>query len=166
MAGFPSGKWPFPTSTLPAVPEWGWRVDTPEGWVRWARWAVASLRPLRLALYGDLGAGKTTLVRAFGEVMGFAGAVSSPTFVLHHQYDMAAEAVHHFDLYRLHHAEAVEASGFVEIWETAPTWFIEWPEVAQPYLSFIPHYALHLDVVGNGRRAWLSPVGLSTPAGA
>jgi len=147
------------------VPEWCWHIRRPEEWARWARWAAASLQPLRLALYGGLGAGKTTLVRAFGRVMGFEAEVSSPTFVLHHQYGGRAP-VHHFDLYRLERPEQVEEAGFVEIWESAPIWFIEWPEVAEPYLTTIPHYALRLEDHPAGRRARLMLQGMAGTSAA
>ncbi len=118
---------------------------------RWARWAADSLRPLRLALYGDLGTGKTALVRAFGKALGFADQVSSPTFVLHHEYRLPhGEVVHHFDLYRL--GGHAETDLFGEIWSAAPIWFIEWPEAADEFLGTIPHWKVWLTEAGPTER--------------
>src|SRR5439155_26536453 len=71
-----------------------------------------------LALYGDLGAGKTQFVR--GLVRGLGGnprAVSSPTFVLLNIYDTGRLTVYHLDAYRVAGADEFEAIGFAELLE-------------------------------------------------
>jgi tRNA threonylcarbamoyladenosine biosynthesis protein TsaE len=81
-----------------------------------------------VALYGDLGAGKTQFAR--GLVVGLGGdghAVSSPTFVLLNVYDTPAMKVFHLDAYRVHGADDFDAIGFAELLEQNGVVVIEWP---------------------------------------
>ena len=82
-----------------------------------------------VALYGELGAGKTQFVR--GLVRGLGGnarSVSSPTFVLLNVYDSGRLAVYHLDAYRVHGAEDFEAIGFGELLEQGGVVVVEWAE--------------------------------------
>ena len=82
-----------------------------------------------IALYGDLGAGKTQFVR--GLVQGLDGdplTVSSPTYVLLNVYDSGRLTVFHLDAYRVRGAEDFEAIGFTELLEQGGVVVIEWPE--------------------------------------
>ncbi len=57
--------------------------------------------PMTIGLKGELGAGKTTLTKAVLSSLGYRESVSSPTFVLQHQYELGKHIVSHWDLYRL-----------------------------------------------------------------
>lgn len=84
-------------------------------------------------LIGTLGAGKTTLVKAFCHQLGITEGLASPSFGIVHVYE-GAHTVYHFDLYRLRSAEELQEIGFEEYLDS-PHWiFIEWPEVAQQVL--------------------------------
>ena len=91
--------------------------------------ARALRRPAVVALSGELGAGKTTLVRAIARGLGAKGPVTSPTFALVHRYDAGGECVWHVDAYRLKPADDVRDLGFEDMAkEPRGVVLVEWPE--------------------------------------
>jgi len=87
-----------------------------------------------IGLTGPLGAGKTRLARAVAEAFGVdPGAVSSPTFVLVHEYD-GRLPVYHFDAYRLGGPAPFEALGAADYWDAGGICLVEWAELVAPVL--------------------------------
>ena len=86
-----------------------------------------------VALWGELGAGKTTLARAVIIELGHTGDVPSPTFTLVQTYDLSPVAVWHFDLYRIDNPDEIIELGFEDAQAEAIS-LIEWPERMGPLL--------------------------------
>jgi tRNA threonylcarbamoyladenosine biosynthesis protein TsaE len=107
------------------------------------RWLTPYLRdhPI-LALSGDLGSGKTTLVKAVCASLGVIDDVSSPTFSMINIYHTAEQLeIHHIDLYRLQSLDEALQIGIEDYLNQDTLTFIEWPELIDPLL---PEGTLHL----------------------
>ena len=87
-----------------------------------------------LALYGDLGSGKTFFTRQLCRALGVAELVTSPSFVLINQYHSPHVNIYHIDLYRLHDENDLWGLGIEEYLEDGLT-IIEWPDLAEPLLN-------------------------------
>ena len=85
-------------------------------------------------LEGELGAGKTTLVRGLLHALGHAGTVKSPTYTLLEPYNMHEHEVFHFDLYRVNDPQELEFVGFDEIVDGPGLKLFEWAERAEAWL--------------------------------
>jgi tRNA threonylcarbamoyladenosine biosynthesis protein TsaE len=117
--------------------------------------------PCILYLRGDLGAGKTTLVRGFLRALGYQGVVKSPTFTLVEEYRLNGWLVYHFDLYRLADPEELEWIGVRDYIQGGGVCFFEWPQRGQGVLP-PADVDLQLVVFNESRRFTLtgcSPLG-------
>jgi tRNA threonylcarbamoyladenosine biosynthesis protein TsaE len=85
-------------------------------------------------LAGQLGAGKTTLVRGLLQALGHSGAVKSPTYTLLEPYSVNGHDVYHFDLYRVNDPQELEFVGFDEIVDGPGIKLFEWAEKAAGWL--------------------------------
>lgn len=82
-----------------------------------------------IALYGDLGAGKTLFAKAFAAALGVTDEVTSPTFTLCEEYEGRLK-FYHFDLYRIENPAELDSLFFEEYWEGDGVSVIEWAERA------------------------------------
>jgi tRNA threonylcarbamoyladenosine biosynthesis protein TsaE len=108
-------------------------------------------------LQGDLGAGKTTLVRGFLRGAGFTGAVKSPTFTLVEEYNLGERKIFHFDLYRLNDPEELEWIGIRDYFSQNCLCFIEWAERGTGFLPS-PEVIISLTVHNLGRNLKLHTI--------
>ncbi len=119
--------------------------------------------PYLFLLEGDLGAGKTSFVRAWVQTLIDKvsdanvpeNLVSSPTFTLHQEYEIKEKKIHHFDLYRLRSEEELETTGFWDIFQQPESVIIEWPERANwdGLLTLKKIYRLKFEMAENSARS-------------
>jgi len=105
-----------------------------------------------LHLRGDLGAGKTTLVRGLLRGLGHTGRVKSPTYTLVEPYELSSLHFYHFDFYRLKNKEEWEQAGFREYFDGRALCAVEWPERAHGLLA-PPDLEIELRFESDRRRA-------------
>lgn len=118
--------------TLPELEHWG------------NEFGRAIHPPLCVAIRGDLGAGKTTLVRAICRGYGVSAEITSPTFALVHEYEAPRSRVFHLDLYRLERESELTNIGWFDIVTAGGLVLVEWPERAGSLLP-ADHVAIDLE---------------------
>lgn len=114
---------------------------------------VEAMTPGRVyAFYGEMGAGKTTLIGEVCRVLGVEDDVSSPTFSIVNEYDTSdGEKLYHFDCYRLDSEEEAMDVGAEEYFYSGNTCFVEWPEKIE---RLLPDDVIdvHITVLPDGSR--------------
>ncbi len=83
---------------------------------------------------GEMGAGKTTLIKAICTELGVEDNVTSPTFSIINEYKSTTEPVYHFDFYRVNTLEEALKAGVEDYFYSGHYCFIEWPEIILPIL--------------------------------
>ncbi len=112
-------------------------LATPAAGISWANYYSKQLaKGDIIAFYGDLGTGKTFLTQALCAALGVHEQVSSPTYVLLHEYTGDTCPIYHLDLYRLECFDELLELGMEEMFTDGIT-IIEWPEIAEALLP--PH---------------------------
>jgi len=126
-------------------------AEVPEALVSVAKHlaALSSDHPL-LLFFGEMGAGKTTLIRQLGRALGVNEPMSSPTFSIVNEHRSQMGTLYHFDLYRLESEEELEAMGFGEYLDSGYLCLVEWPERA-PFLLNEPHVRIDIKATENLR---------------
>lgn len=127
------------------------------------RLAACLVSPLVMTFTGEIGAGKTTLIRALLRDLGVTSAIKSPTFSLVESYQINHLQFHHFDLYRVHDESELDYIGFRDYFSDDAVCCIEWPERAARYLESAD-IGFSLSVKGVGREMQiqaLSPTGVA-----
>ena len=112
-----------------------WIIDNVEALPEIARAILHAISPKKnIAFYGQMGAGKTTTIKALCSALGVTETTSSPTFSIVNTY-IGNSTIFHFDLFRIQKTEELEGIGFLEYLETNNYVFIEWPELVEEILD-------------------------------
>ena len=104
-----------------------------------------------LTLRGELGSGKTTLVRGLLRARGVSGPVKSPTYALVEHYPVSSLYFYHFDFYRFTDPDEWESAGMSEYFRRDAVCIVEWPERVEERLP-VPDLALSLSYASDGGR--------------
>jgi tRNA threonylcarbamoyladenosine biosynthesis protein TsaE len=105
-----------------------------------------------VVISGEVGAGKTTLIRGACRALGIEGPITSPTFTIGHRYEGGRLPVSHLDLYRLGGLEGEEPALLDDYLTPDAVAFVEWPAVAEPQLSGYRIVAVRLAHAGGDSR--------------
>jgi len=112
---------------------------------------LANTTSKTLLFYGDMGVGKTTLIKELAKKIGVQDTLSSPTFSIVNEYLLDSDKLFHFDFYRINSVEEVLDIGIEDYFES-PHWkLIEWPEKVERFLP-IENSKIQLTKNQNGSR--------------
>jgi len=129
------------------------KLPSPESTLRLGEALAAGAAPGRVIfISGDLGAGKTTLVRGLLRGLGYAGRAKSPTYALVEPYTLSSLDLYHFDFFRFKDQSEWLNSGFREHFNPHSLCVVEWPEKAGDLLA-APDLDIRLDFDADARRA-------------
>ena len=109
------------------------------------------MRNAYITLHGDLGAGKTTLVRHLLRRLGVQGRIKSPTYAVVEPHDVPGLAVWHFDFYRFDDPREWEDAGFRDIFASDGLKLAEWPQKAAG-LTPPADLAIHIEAIDETQR--------------
>ncbi len=109
-----------------------------------AKLIVTKAKHKILLFNGEMGAGKTTLIKAICEYLGVNDTVSSPTFSLVNEYEGDDKIIYHFDFYRIQHEDEAYAIGFEEYEYNGDFLLIEWGEKIS---NLLPKEVHHINIL-------------------
>jgi len=101
--------------------------------------------------YGDMGAGKTTLIKSLCACLGSTDVVTSPTFSIVNEYVSKTNKIYHFDFYRLKNQTEALDMGYEEYFYSGAYCFIEWPEKIPDMLP-AQYVKVEINVLDNSSR--------------
>lgn len=130
------------------------KSESPEESAGLAEKILEACNPAKIfAIYGDLGAGKTTLVKALCRSLGAEDTVKSPTFSIVNEYHAGDTTIYHFDFYRIKNIQEAYDLGYEEYFYSGDYCFIEWPERIE---SLLPEESavIRIEIAGLTQRTF------------
>ena len=113
---------------------------------------IDKIKTIKIVLLrGEIGCGKTTLVKSVLKKMGVNECVTSPTFSIVNEYDFSENIIYHFDLYRIENIEELEVIGFEDYIYSQNICFIEWPEIVLNNIN-LKYLDLEIRNLGEDKR--------------
>ena len=126
--------------------ESGSLADTEE----YARQVLPHLTPgVTMLLFGNLGSGKTHLVKLWTSFLGSRSEATSPSFSLINQYD-GPVFINHLDLYRIADPRELINLGLDDLWDSGAVNFVEWPQLVENSIDW-PHLRLEITISGENK---------------
>ncbi|MBH1959707.1 MAG: tRNA (adenosine(37)-N6)-threonylcarbamoyltransferase complex ATPase subunit type 1 TsaE [Flavobacteriia bacterium] len=122
------------------------KISKIEDWQKVVEEILPQLQHNILLLKGNLGAGKTTFTKFLLKNMGSSDEVSSPTYAIVNEYHLPKGNIFHFDLYRMKNIVEVHDIGIEEYLDNALLCIIEWPEIYEDELAYLPHHEIKITV--------------------
>ncbi|MNY09326.1 tRNA threonylcarbamoyladenosine biosynthesis protein TsaE [compost metagenome] len=92
---------------------------------------------------GEMGAGKTTLIKSLAKALGVTEVVTSPTFSIVNEYEANGDIIYHFDFYRIKNLQEAYDIGYEEYFYSGNKCFIEWPAKIE---SLIPEHYIKIEI--------------------
>lgn len=121
-----------------------------------AKQLLKNFKTKTILFYGSMGVGKTTLIKALVNEIGSKDDISSPTFSIVNEYELANDKVFHFDLYRIKSLDEAYNFGIEDYLDSKHWVLIEWPELIETILD-TNFDAIHLEIdVKNTRKLTLN----------
>ncbi len=99
-----------------------------------------------LLFYGEMGVGKTTLIKELAKKLGVQDTISSPTFSIVNEYALNEDKLYHFDFYRLEDEEEALDIGIEDYFDSGHWNFVEWPEKVE---SLLPEVTTMIELTKN-----------------
>jgi len=113
---------------------------------------IDKIKTIKIVLLrGELGSGKTTLVKSVLKKMGVNECVTSPTFSIVNEYDFSENIIYHLDLYRIENIEELDVIGFEDYIYSQNICFIEWPEIVLNNIN-LKYLDLEIRNLGEDKR--------------
>ncbi len=121
------------------------KINSLEEYPAAARTFIEAMAGNRIfAFYGNMGTGKTTLIKSICEEMGVQDTINSPTFAIVNEYeDAESRTIYHFDFYRIKSLAEVYNMGYEEYLYSDAICFIEWPELIE---ELLPEEAVKVEI--------------------
>lgn len=111
-----------------------------------AGWILEHVHSGLILFHGEMGVGKTTLIKELAGKLGVTDVITSPTFSIVNEYILETQKIYHFDFYRIESEEEVLDIGIEDYFEMGSWLFVEWPEKVK---RLLPDEGTSIEIIKN-----------------